>query len=522
MPPPADAPDPTREGEHRDLRLVARQGALQFAGSLANAAFAFLLVVVAARTLGRATAGAFLVSIGAFQVLATLTVLGADVGLIRTIPRLRATGASRDIGPTLRVAIGPVAVAGVLVGLGVLVLAPTLAEALSGADPPERILPFLRALAPFIPLAAVTSAALGATRGFGTVLPSVSVELVAKPASRPVLLGAVVALGLGSTAVALSYGLPILIGAVVVLAWLGRLRARVMPGPGKPSPTAELARRFWAYAAPRGVHAVVITTTLWLDVMLLSGLRTAAEAAVYTAATRFLVLGEAALHAVVSVISPQVSRLLAEHDRDGAATIYRTSTWWLMSLTWPLFLAMAAFAPLLLKLFGSGFAEGATALTVLSLASLASMAVGPAGAVLLMAGHSMLGLAVGGAGLGLNLALNLVLIPRFGLVGAAWAWATSIVLTNLAGAALLRRLEGMSAFAAGMGVVATAALATYGALGAAFRLAFGAGVISFAAYAVIATVAYGVIIYRFRGGLRLGLMRDAILAQGRRRTGQSM
>jgi O-antigen/teichoic acid export membrane protein len=513
MPPDADA-QPHEVGQ-RDLRLVARQGTLQFAGSLANAFFAFLLVVVAARALGPTMAGAFLVSIAAFQVLASLTVMGSDIGLIRSIPRLLATRRSSDVRPMLLVGLVPVGVVGTACGIAAFALAPEVAEILSDRDP-GLLLPFVRTLAPFIPLAALTSACLGATRGFGTVIPSVSIELVAKPASRPVLLGAAVALGLGSVAVAMSYALPILIGVVAAMLWLRRLLPAPADAHGPTTGTASLARSFWAYAVPRGLQAFVTTTTLWLDVMLLSAMRSTAEAAVYTAAARFLVAGEAALHAVVAVISPQISRLLATEDRAGAKAMYQTSTWWLMTLTWPMFLAMAVYAPLLLRLFGPSFQEGEAALTILALASLVSMATGPAGAVLLMAGHSMLGLVVGSATLVLNLALNLVLIPRYGMTGSAWAWAISIVLANLAGALLLRRLERMSPIARGTAIVAVSSLLAFGALGLAFRWLFGTGLASFVAYAALATAAYVAALHRFRRELRFRLFLEALRSRGQR------
>jgi O-antigen/teichoic acid export membrane protein len=509
---PRRAPEPGRA--ERDLRTVARQGSLQFAGSLLNAVLAFVLVVVATRALGRASAGAFLVSIGAFQVLATISVLGADVGLIRSIPRAIATGRGADVRPLLRVALLPVAVVGSALAIAAFVAAPALAEALSGREPAALLEPFLRTLAWFVPLAGLTSAALGGTRGLGTVRPSVTIELGAKPAARPLLLGLSVALGLGSVAIALSYALPILVGVVVVLAWLGRLADRVGPGQVPPAPIRSLARPFWAYAAPRGLHAVVTTTTLWIDVLLLSGLRSPAEAAVYTAATRFLVVGEAALHAVVAVISPQVSRLLAGGDRNGTASMYQTSTWWLMTMTWPLFLAIAVFAPLLLRVFGPGFEQGAVALSILALASLVAMATGPAGAVLLMAGHSMLGLVVGTSSLALNVVLNLVLIPELGMTGAAWAWAVSIVLANLAGAVLLRRLEAISPLSSGALVVGLASLATFGAIGVVVRAALGTGPGAFVLYLLAATAAYAAILRPHRERLRFRVLVGAVRARG--------
>jgi len=122
-------------------------------------------------------------------------------------------------------------------------------------------------------------------------------------------------------------------------------------------------------------------------------------------------------------MQPHLSRLLASDDEAGAKKIFQTSTVWLMACAWPAYLASAAAAPLLLGIFGHGYRGGQTPLVILSLTMLLATACGPVDIVLLIAGRSGLSLINNFASLAVDIALNIVLIPKYGITGAAISWA---------------------------------------------------------------------------------------------------
>ena len=97
----------------------------------------------------------------------------------------------------------------------------------------------------------------------------------------------------------------------------------------------------------------------------------------------------------------------------------------------------------MLELFGPGFAAGYPLLFLLVLGVVARAAVGPCESLLTMSGHQNVCAMVYALTLVVNIGLSMVLIPHFGLWGAAIATALSMafeVLTadsRLAGAALV-------------------------------------------------------------------------------------
>jgi O-antigen/teichoic acid export membrane protein len=114
-----------------------------------------------------------------------------------------------------------------------------------------------------------------------------------------------------------------------------------------------------------------------------------------------------------------------------------------MIASWPLYLVLAGFAPLLMGVFGKGYDVASDVVLVLSLSMLLATACGPVDSVLLMAGRSWVSLRNSTVALAVNVGLNFVLIPLDGIRGAAISWAAAIVVRNLLPLLIVRRQLGM-------------------------------------------------------------------------------
>ena len=117
-----------------------------------------------------------------------------------------------------------------------------------------------------------------------------------------------------------------------------------------------------------------------------------------------------------------------------------------MAASLPIYITLALFPQYLLHVFGAQFSVGHTALAILSLAMLVNVSTGNVTAVLLMGGKSSWNLMNAFGALTINVILNLTLIPRFGMVGAAIAWGASIAAQNLAAVIQVRALLGLRPF----------------------------------------------------------------------------
>jgi O-antigen/teichoic acid export membrane protein len=511
---PAGPPGGRDEATRKDLTTLARGGMLNLVGAVATGLFQFVLVLVIARGLDTGGTGAFYEAVALFLILSAVSALGADMGLSRMIPRYRALRQVRDIRRGIRVGIWPVLAVGAAAGLLVLALAPWLAEVFAGEGDSRQLEDFLRVLAPFIPVYALSLVVFAATRGFGTMRPSALVDKIGRPALQPLLVLGVILAGGGSTLIALAWAGPFLPALAAGLLWLlvlVRRAERRRAADAEPArPVAELVGEFWRFTGPRALAVMFQTTSLWLSTLLLGALRSTDEAGVYAASTRYLVAGTMIGVAVQQVMGPQLSELLAREQRGRAASVYQTSSCWLVLLNWPIYLTLILFGVPLLALFGDAFTEGQVVLTILASTMLLATAVGPVDVVLLMGGRSSWNLLNTIAALTANLALNLLLTPRFGLAGAATAFAASILLNNLLPLAQVWRFLRLHPFGEGVWVAAAIAGVCFGVLGAAVRAALGPTTAGLAVQALAGCGLYAALLWRFRDRLEVDALRGLL------------
>jgi O-antigen/teichoic acid export membrane protein len=449
----------TSSGGHDDtsrLAGIASGGATNLAGAVIGALVTLAITVLITRHYTRPVAGAFFSATSLFLVAESAASLGAYVGEVNFIARLRRLGHENLVPAILRAAIIPVAISSVAVCLTMFFLAGPLAHALlgghlgrAGADP-ALVGDSLRALALALPFAALSDTLLGATRGYRHMRPTALVDKIGRNAGQ--LAGVSIAVAAGSVALlAPLWAVPYVPAAVAGWWWLHRIRhtprsarqpadapaTRAEPRPAGEAASAgaglssATARGFWRFTAPRSLANLAQISIQRIDIVLVAIMRGPVEAAVYTAATRFLVAGQFANTAVNMAAQPRFAELFAVGDRREAAVIYRVTTAWLIAMTWPLYLLAVIYGPEVLAIFGHSYRAGHGVMVILGLTMLVATACGQVDMVLITTGRSSWSLANGLSALVVNVGLDVLLIPRFGITGAAIGWAAAIGVTNL-------------------------------------------------------------------------------------------
>jgi O-antigen/teichoic acid export membrane protein len=448
-------------GDHvASLRRVARGGFYSLAGSLVTAVAAFGFTAIVTRSLtDQGDAGTLFALTSAFMVATAVIRLGAPTGLVYFLNRYRKTGQQHRIRLVWRAAYVPVVVLAVGLGAAGIVAAPVISSFLVGRDDAATVL-LTKALSAILVFAAVGDLAQGSTRGYGAMRPLVLIARVGRPALQVMLAAAVVVSGAADlVSLGLAWAVPFVPSAIALYWWARRLdrmlrpvangeaRRRVVPsraqsdnevprvGGGARTRVRTAARGerrlFWRFTGPRTVASIAQVAIQRIDIVLLGVLAGPAAAALYTAATRFLAFGQLGGQALNQAIESKVASLLAIGDAAGVRAVYRGATVWLMLLTWPVYLTFIGWAPDLLAIFGPGYSDAAAVIVVLSLAMLLGTAAGAVDTMLVMAGRGTWTMFNASAALVVNVALNLALIPRFGIMGAAAAWAAAIAVNNV-------------------------------------------------------------------------------------------
>ena len=544
-----------RSGRTGSARLaeVARGGTLNLAGAAVAAVMTLAMTVFVTRHFSKYAAGSFFAATSAFLIVEMIATLGVQNGLVYFIARFRSLGEDAWIPAILRIALAPVVVVSVALMLAMLLLAQPLAQLLLSTyhkGPPAAVAEVttaLRWLAILVPFGALETALLAGSRGYHDMRPTVVVDRIGVSTAQ--LLAVLAAAAAGSAAfLAPLWALPYVPAAAFAWFWLRRIRRNPPTRPvalpdvppelaallalatpstsalGGASSRAALAvqsrearlgrvarrrlaranrRDFWRFTIPRGVAVVTSAIIQRVDIVIIAVLRGPVEAAVYTAATRFLVLGSFVGTAISRASQPRLVELFTLHDRRGTNMVYQTTTAWLILLAWPIYLLVLVYGPQVLAVFGHSYRAGYPVMVVLGVATLVGTLFGQVDVVLITAGKSSWSMLNGLLVLATNVGLDLYLIPKYGILGAAVAWALAITVSNIVPFVQLAWVFRLHPFGRTSVAAAVLTAVCFGAVPLAIRAVLGGGWASLAAGVAAGSLLMMAGLLRFRGTLRL-------------------
>ena len=508
----------TSTGHRSDSGLgrVLRGGVVNMAGAVVGAALNLTLIIAITRAFSQETAGLLFFATSVLLIMAAVAGVGAPDALVYFVSRMRVFGRSGGVPALLRLAMGPVVLASVLVSAALAVFARPLAEALG----PVEAATYLRLLALFLPFAVLTDTALAATRAHHAMAPTVLVDKVGRPLAQLGLVG-MVALSGSAGLLALAWAGPYLPAAVLAWFWLGRIVGGAAQNPSlEHVPTSPSSRSlpeegprehaervtptmFWSFALPRALGGVAQMGVQRGGVVMVGLLGGLAGAAVFTAATRILVVGQSATQAVLAAAQPRFAELLAARDHAGTRSLYQAGTAWLICLTWPLYLSGVVFAPEVMRLFGQGYAEGATVLVVVCAGQLVASVLGMGDLVLTMTGRTGLNLLNNLLALLVVVVVCVATVPSHGAPGAAWALVAAVLVRKVLPLWQLRSVVVLHPASRPVALAAGGALLWFGALPSTMTTILGGGPAALWPSLVVGALGHLASVWWLREGLAL-------------------
>ncbi|WP_395065446.1 flippase [Flavobacterium sp.] len=180
-------------------------------------------------------------------------------------------------------------------------------------------------------------------------------------------------------------------------------------------------------SVPMMVGTMFLLLLNWTDILMLGKMETEENIGVYNAAFK---IGYLALFFIASmnvVVMPKISELFHQNSSAEMKKVINRATQIVIVLTIPLALVIILFSKEILGIYGEGFVEGSTCLILITLGALFNAMTGNVDQILNMTNNQKLVRNIFFAGFLFNVALNLFLIPKYGIEGAA----TSSLITNI-------------------------------------------------------------------------------------------
>lgn len=401
-----------------------------------TAILAFLMNIVIARKLGAAEAGLFFLGFTLVVLLASVGRMGLDNSVMRFVARARVAGDTVKLHGIYRKALrwgGGLCLLFMLVLLAAnqLLVSYIFEQPGFGAVLPIMVMA--------LPLVGLYTLHVFALLGMKKIIAGVMVLTGIVPLT--ILAGLLIFPITRAQEVAWIY----LVGCALALVIGMFFWHRAVPG--KEQGAAFPSDLLYASCMPLWGVVILGQVIQWSSQLLMGVWGSVADVALFAVAQRTAMLIGFSLFAVNASAGPKFAALYSQGDMVGLERVALWSVRLILLVAVPSVIFMMVFPQWLMGLFGSQFETGAAALMILAVGQFIGAAVGSVGSLLSMTGHERYLRWNVFIGAMLGVGLGVLLIPGYGLIGAAIATSVAIASKNLLCVYQVNRLLGFNTLA---------------------------------------------------------------------------
>ncbi len=410
------------------LKKIARGTGIALIGMTSGLLFGFIVRLIIARYGLQANYGIYSMAIMVLSFASALASLGLIRGTTRFIAYFRGKEDIAKLRTSISSSVGLSSIASVILGLIVFFTADAIA--LKIFHIPDLILP-LRISAIALPFLTLIYILVAVHRGFDRIGPMLVFQYVLVNILFLIFLGIIVAIGLPFTTVFYAYLASLVISFIALTAYTARgLPKQTVPV--VPQNSGLVTKELLLFSLPLLSVVIAQTAINWIDTFVLGYFKTAEIVGLYSAALPLARFIYEPLSALLLIYTPIATGLYSRNRMPELNRSFTVSTKWLMFLSLPIFLVLFLFPEVVLRLFfGGGYVPASAALRILSIGFIISNLLGPNGATLVALGHPRFLMWNTLVTFGVNLVLDIILIPPLGIVGAAIASTVSLILANV-------------------------------------------------------------------------------------------
>jgi O-antigen/teichoic acid export membrane protein len=417
---------------------------LLLAGRVLSLAVGLVTQVLMVRYLSRTDFGTLAYGLSIVAVGQTIATFGLDRAIGRFVPIYHERGDRARVLGTILMVAGTIVALGIGVIAGVFILHALLPGLLGGRD----IGPLLLILVLLSPLQALDSVVIGLFAAFARPRSIFFRGYVLGPGLKLAAVGLAVLAGAGILFLAAGF----VVGAAIGSGIYGVVAYRMLQSEGLLDRVKLREIRFPARAV-FGLTIPLLTSDLIVvligasDVLLLGYFREAAAVASFAVVKPIAELNQITLLTFSLLFVPLAARLFARNAHVEMNELYWQTAAWVAVVSFPIFAVTFLLAkPLAVLLYGRQYEASGLILTILAVGAYLQASTGFNGTTLMVFGRIKYIVSLNGLAVVLNLALNLVLIPRYGAVGAAVGTTTTYALHNVLKQAALAHATSVQLF----------------------------------------------------------------------------
>jgi O-antigen/teichoic acid export membrane protein len=406
-----------------ELKRFAEGAGITFVGKILGAGAQYLYIIVVARILGGESFGLFSLGLTIISLAGVIGLLGLDNGVIRYVASYRAAGDKQRVKGAVVKSLQYSFTASVFIGIVLFLAAKPISANIFNKPELGNILKLMSLSLPFWSLMII---ALSATKGFQIMRYTVCGRDLFWPISSLILVLIFFFAGLRLYGVVVSYMMSVCLTSALSIYFLVQTFPEI-----KYTQSIPETRKLLRLSVPLLLVTCLSFLVMWTDTLMLGHFRSSEEVGIYNAAMRTAFLASMMLACSNAIFAPMISDLHSKGEIQKLESLFKTTTKWIYTMSLVVFLLIATLSKEIMTLFGAGFAPGKAPMIILAFAQLVNAGVGAVAFMLVMTGwqdivmYGTMGVCL------LNIILNLLLIPPYGIVGASIASGTSVIFLNV-------------------------------------------------------------------------------------------
>ena len=406
-----------------DVKKMAKGTGLVAIGEILGTVLLYLTGIVITRTIGAQLYGLYFLGNIITNIGAMVSKVGLDFTVLRYVAFYNGKKQVDESNNIINSSIIISTMLSLIMTIVIYLIAPWIANSVFSKP---QLCFVIRILTISIPFINITSIIVNVFLGFNNPKDRIKIENVAIPGIKLILVFILFYVGMKLAGVVFATIIASIISACYAL-FLFKQNYHQCKFNFSVKNKNELIK----FSVPVFGETVLNYLIYWIDILLLGYLASSNDVGVFGVIFRITMMIVFLQYAFNAIFSPMISELFAQKQLLKIEKLLKIQTRWSVTFSLPLLIIIVIFPENVLGVFGNSFKIGVIALIITCFGRFFDALVGTVGMMLMMIGKPKINTINSLIILILKIALNLILIPKYGLIGAAISCAVSIALLNI-------------------------------------------------------------------------------------------
>jgi O-antigen/teichoic acid export membrane protein len=421
------APENTPIQQNENLKTIVEGARIDMFGRIFNSGARYIYILIMARLFGVDIVGIFFLGLVITEFCGVFARAGLETGLLKFVSVYRGLSDKGKLKGSIITALSGGVINSLILTLLLFGFASFVANEIF--NKPELSI-VLKLISWTLPFTTILLIALAVTQACHTLKYRVYVEFIANPIFS-ILFLAGFAIFINSSAVRLvsfAHITTVVLCVLLALFYLKKIFSEL--NINKVRPVFEIGK-VYRFSLPLLFINILNLLMMWTDVLMVGYFKTAADVGIYNIAVKTAFFINFSVTAFTSIFAPRISDLYFNRKTNELSQLYKIVTRWIFGLSLPLFIIIVLQSKNIMWFFGNEFIAGSACLVILAFGNLSNASVGSIRYILIMSEKEKVVMIDTVFVCILNILLNIILIPKFGINGAAISTAISFVTFNV-------------------------------------------------------------------------------------------